>query len=170
MCEIAISKLQNCGDANEALKLIKCYVFPNRNYPLLVKLQPYLGLRNSMTFWFEGDLTQWGRVTHMCVSRLTTIGSDNGLSPDRRQAIIWTNAGILLVGPLGTKLHWKLYQKSYIWIKENAFENILSRLQYVKRIESSELPPYITFINILLNSNISVFMEKLKMAHALLYV
>ena len=31
-----------------------------------------------------------------------TIGSDNGLSPGRRQAIIWTNAGILLIGPLGT--------------------------------------------------------------------
>ena len=32
----------------------------------------------------------------------TIIGSDNGLSPSRRQAIIWTNAGILLIGPLGT--------------------------------------------------------------------
>ena len=30
------------------------------------------------------------------------IGSDNGLSPIRHQAIIWTNAGILLIGPLGT--------------------------------------------------------------------
>ena len=30
------------------------------------------------------------------------IGSDNGLSPVRRQAIIWTNAGILLIEPLGT--------------------------------------------------------------------
>ena len=29
-------------------------------------------------------------------------GDDNGLSPGRRQAIIWTNAGILLMGPLGT--------------------------------------------------------------------
>ena len=29
-------------------------------------------------------------------------GSDNGLSPGWRQAIIWTNAGILLIGPLGT--------------------------------------------------------------------
>ena len=47
-------------------------------------------------------LTHWGRVTHMCVSKLTIIGSDNGLSPDRRQAIIWINAGILLIGPLGT--------------------------------------------------------------------
>ena len=48
------------------------------------------------------QLTHWGRVTHICVSDLTIIGSDNGLSPGRRQAIIWTNAGILLIGPLGT--------------------------------------------------------------------
>ena len=47
-------------------------------------------------------LTHWGRVTHICVSKLTFIGSDNGLSPDRCQAIIWTNAGLLLIGPLGT--------------------------------------------------------------------
>ena len=42
-------------------------------------------------------------MTHICVGNLATIGSDNGLSPDRRQAIIWTNAGILLIGPWGTK-------------------------------------------------------------------
>ena len=29
------------------------------------------------------------------------IGSDNGLSPGRPQAIIWTNASILLIEPLG---------------------------------------------------------------------
>ena len=46
-------------------------------------------------------LTHWGRVTHLCVSKLTIIGSDNGLSPGRRQAIIWTNAGILLIRLLG---------------------------------------------------------------------
>ena len=39
---------------------------------------------------------------YICVSELTIIGSDNGLSPSRRQAIIWTNAGILLIGPLRT--------------------------------------------------------------------
>ena len=39
---------------------------------------------------------------HMCVNKLTINGSENGLSPGRRQAIIWTNAGILLIGPLGT--------------------------------------------------------------------
>ena len=47
-------------------------------------------------------LTHWGRVTHICVSRLTVTGSDDGLSPGRRQSIIWTNAGILLIQTLGT--------------------------------------------------------------------
>ena len=55
----------------------------------------------------SGDLhalwiTHWGPVTHICVSDLTSIGSDNGLSPGRRQAIIRTNAGILLIKPSGT--------------------------------------------------------------------
>ena len=48
------------------------------------------------------QLTHWGCVTLICSSKFTSIGSDNGLSPGRRQAIIWTNAGILLSGPLGT--------------------------------------------------------------------
>ena len=56
--------------------------------------------------WFMSPhisgLTHWGRVTHICVGKLIILGSDNGLSPGRRQAIIWTNAGILLIGPLGT--------------------------------------------------------------------
>ena len=54
---------------------------------------------NATHLWL---LTHWGRVTHICVGKLTIIGSDNGLSPGRRQAIIWTNAGILLIWPLGT--------------------------------------------------------------------
>ena len=29
-------------------------------------------------------LTHWGRVTHICVSKLTIIGSYNSLSPDRK--------------------------------------------------------------------------------------
>ena len=41
-------------------------------------------------------------MTHICVIKLTIIVSDNGLSPERRQANIWNNAGILLIGTLGT--------------------------------------------------------------------
>ena len=47
-------------------------------------------------------LSHWGRVTQLCVGKLIIIGSDNGLSPERRQATIWINAGILLIRPLGT--------------------------------------------------------------------
>ena len=50
-------------------------------------------------------LTHRGRVTHICVSKLTIIGSDNGLSPGRRQANIWTNAGILLFRTTANDLH-----------------------------------------------------------------
>ena len=42
------------------------------------------------------------RCKHICVGNLTIIGSDNGLSPGRRQAIFRINAGILWIGPLGT--------------------------------------------------------------------
>ena len=47
-------------------------------------------------------LTHWGRLTHIRVSDLPIIGSDNGLLPHWCQAIIWINAGILLIGTLGT--------------------------------------------------------------------
>ena len=67
--------------------------------------------------------TLWLGDAFICMSKLTIIGSDNGLVPGRHQAIIWTNAGILLIGPLGTnysqilieihifsfkKMHWKM--------------------------------------------------------------
>ena len=50
----------------------------------------------------EIPLTHWGRVTHICIGNQTIIGSDNGLSLGRRQAIIWTNDGILLIQSLET--------------------------------------------------------------------
>ena len=60
--------------------------------------------------WPDSVLTHWGRVTHICVGKLTIIGSDNGLSPERRQPIIRTNAGILLIGPLETNLSEILFE------------------------------------------------------------
>ena len=39
-------------------------------------------------------------MTHIWISKVTVIGSDNGFSPSRHQAIIWTNAGTLLIGPI----------------------------------------------------------------------
>ena len=64
-------------------------------------------------------ITQWGRVTHICVSKLTIIGSDNVLAPGRRQTIIWTNDGILLIGPLGTN-----FSESLIGIQTFSFKKM----------------------------------------------
>ena len=74
-------------------------------------------LSPDITLSYTRDLTHWSRATHICVGNLNIIGSDNGLSPSRRQAIIWTNVGLLLIGPLGTNFnetlleiyffHWK---------------------------------------------------------------
>ena len=56
-----------------------------------------------VSVWYRMILTNWGRVTHICVCKLIVTGSDSGLSPGQRQAIIWTNAGILLIVSSGTK-------------------------------------------------------------------
>ena len=73
-------------------------------------------------------LTHWGRVTHICVNKLTIIGLDYGLSPGRRQAIIWTNAGILLIGPLGTN-----FSEILIEILAFSFKKMHLRVSSVKR-------------------------------------
>ena len=75
--------------SNEGISLIR---------PSSVEVTKFLGLWCGHT----PSLTHWGRVTHICVGNLTIIGPDNGLSPGRRQAIIWTNAEMLLFGPWGT--------------------------------------------------------------------
>ena len=52
-------------------------------------------LKDSTTFSENHyQLTRYGRVTYICISRLTITSSENGLSPSRRQAITWTNGGI----------------------------------------------------------------------------
>ena len=78
--------------------------------------------------WSSTCLTHWGRMTHICVSKLTIIGSDNGLSPDRRQAIIWSNAGILLIGPLGTN-----FSEMLIEILTFSFKKMRLKVSSAKR-------------------------------------
>ena len=58
-------------------------------------------------------------LRHICVGKLTIIGSDNGLSSGRRQAIIWTNAGIFLNGPLGAN-----FSETLIEIHIFSFKNM----------------------------------------------
>ena len=66
-----------------------------------------LNPENSLSFnrekWWRGvGWTHWGRVTHICVSKLNIFGWNNGLSPGQHQAIIQTSALLLLIGPLET--------------------------------------------------------------------
>ena len=106
------------------------YIKCNVGYIIIAWLLRYVSTAIGHWYeilWKQGSnkclLTHWGRVTHVCVSKLTIIGSDNGFSPGRYHAIIWTNVGILLIVPLGTnlkellieihtssfkKMHWKM--------------------------------------------------------------
>ena len=78
-----------------SIEWVHWHPFPNVVilYPLILFVECYrltvstseVGSSWIHEYWI---LTHWGRVTHICVSKLTTIGSDNGLSPGRRQAII----------------------------------------------------------------------------------
>ena len=84
------------------------------------------------------SLTHWDGATHICVGNLTIIGSDNGLSPDRRQAIIWTNAWILFIGTLGIN-----FSKIFNGIQTFSFKNM-----HLK-ISSAKWRPFCIGLNVL---------------------
>ena len=67
-------------------------------------------------------ITHWGWVTHICVSKLTIIGSDKRLSSGRRQAIIWTIVGIFK-GALRSQLQWNINRNPNIFIQGIVFES-----------------------------------------------
>ena len=115
----------------------------------------YHNVNRCSSKWFFWTFTHWGRVTHICVGKLTIIGSDNGLSLVRRQAIIWTNAGLLSIGPLRTyfsenlikiqqfslkKMHVKM--SSAKWRPSCLGLNVLIRRQCVILINVDILPIY----------------------------
>ena len=81
---------------------------------------------------------------HICLINLTIIGSDNGLSPQWHQAIIWTNAGISLIRTLGTNLS-EILSKIYTFsFKEMHFKK-----------SSANWQPFCPSLNVLIILNIS---------------
>ena len=64
-------------------------------------IMPY-GIPNLSQICWPGPMMTWYQSGLVTFTRWNFIVSDNGLSPGWRQAIIWTNAGISLIGPLGT--------------------------------------------------------------------
>ena len=95
------------------------------------------------------SVTHWGRVTRKCVADLTIIASDNGLSPDRHQAIIWINAGKLLIGPSGTNF-------SEILVEIHIFSSTKMRL----KIPSGKSRPFCIGLN-LYNSDEKTSLERM---------
>ena len=99
-------------------------------FPIIYKdlCWTHLGLR--LFLWSHGDwqqLTHWGRLTHICVGKLIIIGSDNGLLPDQCQAIITTNAGLLLIGPL-----WTYFSENLIKTQQFSLKKMHMQISSVK--------------------------------------
>ena len=88
----------------------------------------------------RNNLTHWDWVTYICISKLTIIGSDNGLSPGQRQPIIWTNAGILFIKPLKSNF-------GEILIEIHTFS--LSKMHL--KMLSANLLPFCLGLNVLRN-------------------
>ena len=110
-----LKRLDGIWNANKPLPepmLNKIYLVISRHKPIT-----FVGCFGKPDCVITGlvCLTHSGRVKHICISKLTIIGSNNGFSPDRWQAIIWTNTGILLIGSLGTNFN----RNSYIFIHKN---------------------------------------------------
>ena len=128
---------------------IESFVFAKSNYMHQLARNNYRAPENSCivisNVGFYGHFGHLvlciGRMTHICVSKLTSIGSHNGMSPDRRQVVIWTNAGIFSIRTLETNSGEIV---SEIKSRENAFENVswkmaalLSRPQCVNTVSIS---------------------------------
>ena len=72
---------------------------------------------------------------HICVSNITNTGSDNGLSPVRRQDNVRTTAGIIIIEPLETKLQWNFNRNWNIFILENVYENVVWNIAAISHEE-----------------------------------
>ena len=99
--------------------------------------------KQSRRWWFETpsrSLTHWGRVTHICVSKLTIIASDNGLSSGR-----W----MLLIRLIGTNFNEML-------IEILTFSSMKMRL----KVSSGKWRPYCLGLNVLMRRRPPIFSRR----------
>ena len=100
----------------------------------------------------QNTLTHWGKVMSICISKLTIIGWDNGLSPDWCQAIMSNNDGLSSIGTLGInfseilaglidfhsrKCIWKCHQEfgSYFVPTQMCYDDPFENGQFNKEIK-----------------------------------
>ena len=93
-------------------------------------------------------------MAHICFGNLTIICSDNGLSPGRRQVIIWTNAGILLIRTLGTnfngiliKIHTFSFMKMHLKMSSAKWRQYCLGLNVLSPCNSFDYRVPVDFIN-----------------------
>ena len=97
-------------------------------------------------------------MTQICVDNTNIIGSDNGLSPERRQAINWTNVGILSIGPLGTNFN------------ENLIEiDISSSKKMHLKMSSGKWRPFCLGLSVLIKSYVSSHIQIYKITDFKVY-
>ena len=88
-------------------------------------------------------LTHWGRVTHICVSELSIIGSDNGLSPNHYLEQCW----LIFNWSLRNKHQWNFDQNSNIFIEANPFQNVWKMAAMLSRPQCvNKMLPYVNYI------------------------
>ena len=139
-CLLTTSVFSDDGMRCQVIHYFTCYIYTWTQAKMqYIPLNIFTGLLYVfvLCLWYP-ILTHWGRVAHICVSKLIIIGSDNGLSPGRRQAIIWTNARILLIGPLRTN-----FSEILIVIETFSFKKI-----YLK-MSSGKSGPFFLGLNVL---------------------
>ena len=113
------------------------------------ELPKYIKIDNQNYFMFSRDiiLSNIYDTSTKCVlhnadlyesCQLTIICSDIGYSPGRREAIIWTNARILLIEPFGTKLKKKknilIQENALIMLSTTCWPFFLSRTRFLKTL------------------------------------
>ena len=142
ICMLSLFSLLSVYSWDQLMLFVLLNPTLNKSYVMLYYCRQ--GLNGNMSECYGWDacvsyLTHWGRVTHICASKLTIIGSDNGLSPGRRQAIIWNNVEILSIGLLGTNF-------SEFLIEILAFSFKKMRL----KVSSAKWRPFCLGLNVLI--------------------
>ena len=129
-----------CKEKNTTFKHLHSTEQTRMKFMIISKMKKYCFFHQDILSWWKKQyfpvfdskghvsLTHWGRVMLICVSKLTSIGSDNGSVPIRNQAIIWTNDGLLLIGPLGTN-----FSEILIEILKFSFKKMHLKVSSAKR-------------------------------------
>ena len=112
---------------------LQCLLVPFMGNPIECVSTPCL---QALVHWW---ITHWGRMTHICSSKLTIIGSDNGLSPVRRQPIIRTSDDSLLTRPWGIYFNEILFE-----IQRFSFKKIDMKMSRAKMSAILSWPQCVT--------------------------